>query len=556
MKAGFTATCLLLVSAVGLLALDSTWLAAVTPLMTAAEKRSYLSLTPEAQQLFQQSFWAAKAVTPEEYYRRLNYVDSNYGSDKTASGANTDPGRVYLSLGPPDRITRIPSSRIFAPLEIWYYNSVPSLHLTTELHLIFYQKNAVGLSKLYSPTLDTIRALLLAQSSTTSMFGPNDELSESDIRRNLNVGAAEDEVITAAVGVAAGVKHTGNDELLGRLTSPQAMLSQPPQTDIQSRFFVVRPPLRVIQSNSSYGGRQVDFVLNATAGGKIDMQVLDGAVTIYQNQLHLKFETPEAVQYVHRLDLLPGTYSVIFSFDGKSYPYAVTIPEQLAMGEIVRINDPADANRAQRPISLSDSGTVALVALPTPGNVTWTLRKGLQVLLKASSQGSAFASFKLPSGLAPATYELEANFDGVSRTTEVVGGQTASDATVLSFNANLQPALRWSFLGHQWLLRNNVSEARRCLEAAVSLGNSKATQIELARAEALAGEWDSARARVRQILAAEPNDFDSLTVLAYVETKLQDYAVAAQLYRRALAIQDSPALRTALASLGAASVAN
>ncbi len=320
MKSPFIATFLLLVSAVGLLARDSTWLAAVTPLMTAAEKRTYLSLAPEAQQLFQQNFWAAKAVTPEEYYRRLNYVDSNYGSDKTASGANTDPGRVYLSLGPPDRITRIPSSRIFAPLEIWYYNAVPSLHLTTELHLIFYQKNSVGLPKLYSPTLDTIRALLLPQSSTISMFGPNDDLTESDIRQNLNVGPAEDEVITAAVGIAAGVKHTGNDELLGRLTSPQVMLCQPPQTDVQSRFFVERPPLRVIQANSPFAGRQVDFVLDATAGRQIDMQVLDGSVTIYQNQLHLQFDTPEALQYVHRLDLLPGSYTVWYPSMAKHIP--------------------------------------------------------------------------------------------------------------------------------------------------------------------------------------------------------------------------------------------
>jgi hypothetical protein len=38
-------------------------------------------------------------------------------------------------------------------------------------------------------------------------------------------------------------------------------------------------------------------------------------------------------------------------------------------------------------------------------------------------------------------------------------------------------------------------------------------------------------------------------VYAYVEAKLQDYEVAADYYRRALAVQDSPAIRLALSVL-------
>ena len=481
---------LLLLTAATLCAQDSTWLASVSPVITPARKKTYLSLSPEQQQVFQENFWAAKAVTPAEYYRRLQYVDSNYGSTKTASGANTDPGRVYLSLGPPDRITRIPSSRIFAPLEIWYYNTVPAIHLDTELHLIFYQKNSLGLLKLYSPTLDTVRTLLLPQSSTISMFGPNDDLTESTIRQNLNVGPAEDEVITAAVGVASGIKHTGNDEILARVTSPEFILRKPQETAVNSHFFVSRPPIRVIQANSPYGGRQVDFALTASAGHQVDMQVLDGAVTVYQNKLHLKFEHSEAIQYIHRLDLLPGSYSVVFSFDGRSYPYSLTIPEQPAMGDILRVND---VPQSRKPLAPAENGPIALVSLPAPGTVTWTFRKGLQVLQKSSSQGSEFASFNLPTHLEPATYELQATYAGESRTTEIVIGQTATEPTILSYNANLQPALRWSFLGHQWLLRNNLTQARQCLETSLSLAVTKSAEVELARAEALSGDWDAAR---------------------------------------------------------------
>ena len=156
---------------------------------------------PEAREKFQEEFWKNKSIAPEEYYRRIQYIDSTYGSSKPASGANTDPGRIYLSLGPPNRITRIPSSRILVPLEIWYYDSVPGV-LNTELRLIFFQKNSVGFLKLYSPTVDTIRALLLPQASTNGMFGPNDGITEAMIRTNLTLPSAEDEAISAAMNVA------------------------------------------------------------------------------------------------------------------------------------------------------------------------------------------------------------------------------------------------------------------------------------------------------------------------------------------------------------------
>jgi GWxTD domain-containing protein len=566
LKTAYAATFLLLVSGSSLSARDSKWLDAVSPVMTSAEKKIYLSLQPEAQQSFQDNFWAGKSITAEEYYRRLEYVDSNYGSTKMASGANTDPGRIYLSLGAPDRVTRIPSSRVFSPLEIWYYNTVPALPLNTELRLIFYQKNSLGLPKLYSPTLDTIRALLLPQSSTISMFGPNDELTESDIRKNLSVGPAEDEVISAAVGVASGIKHTGNDELLGRIASPEFMLRKQQQTDVESRFIVSRPRLEMLQSTSSYGGRQVDFVLNTKARREIKLQVLDGAVTIYQNQVHLKFQQAERMQYTHRLDLLPGSYSVVFSLDGKAFPYALMIPEQPALGEIVRVNANADSGRNEKPLvfggrsfSLSDTGQTAFVTLPAPGEVTWTVRRDMQVISKSRSMSSTVAWFDLPKHLDPGSYSLEATYGHDARTTQFVAAKSldsSDEATHLSFNANLQPALRWSFLGHQWLLKNNLVAARQCLEASLKLGVTKEAEVELARAEALAGEWDAARNRVSRVLAARPNDFDALTVLAYIETKLQDYTVAADLYRRALAVQDSPALRTALASLPTPSMAN
>src|SRR5260370_37720522 len=163
------------------------WLDRVAPVITASEKKTYLALQPKERDEFEERFWADKAITSEEYYRRLDHVDAVFGSNRLGSGANTDPGRVYLSLGAPVRITHVPSSRIFVPLEIWYYDSVPGL-LSSEFRLLFYQPNTMCFPKLDSPVLDTIRVLLLPQAGTRILFGPNSSITESGIVRDLKVG--------------------------------------------------------------------------------------------------------------------------------------------------------------------------------------------------------------------------------------------------------------------------------------------------------------------------------------------------------------------------------
>jgi Tfp pilus assembly protein PilF len=85
--------------------------------------------------------------------------------------------------------------------------------------------------------------------------------------------------------------------------------------------------------------------------------------------------------------------------------------------------------------------------------------------------------------------------------------------------------------------------------AALTKAPIKQAQIDLARIDALAGRWDDARNRVKAVLAEEPKNFEALCVYAFIEAGLQDYSVAAELYQRALAVQDSPAVRLALTKL-------
>src|SRR5271169_4769650 len=131
------------------------WLDLVAPIITPAEKKAYRELNAEERSRFEEAFWTSRAITAKEYSDRIAYIDAMFGSTKLGSGANTDQGRVYLALGPPNKITRIPSSRIFQPVEIWHYSVIPGV-INTEVSLIFFLKNGMGFPKLYSPTLDTI----------------------------------------------------------------------------------------------------------------------------------------------------------------------------------------------------------------------------------------------------------------------------------------------------------------------------------------------------------------------------------------------------------------
>ena len=61
----------------------ATWFDLVAPIMSSAEKKTYQSLNAEARAAFEQNFWTEKSIEADEYFRRLQYMDSTFGSSKT-----------------------------------------------------------------------------------------------------------------------------------------------------------------------------------------------------------------------------------------------------------------------------------------------------------------------------------------------------------------------------------------------------------------------------------------------------------------------------------------
>jgi GWxTD domain-containing protein len=544
-------------SVAALCAAAPTWLDLVAPIVSPAEKKTWLALSPEDRAKFEETFWEDKSISAQEYFKRLDYADTMWGGTQRASSANTDQGRVYLSLGAPNHVAHFPSSRIFVPMEIWYYDNVPGL-LNTELRLIFFRPNTNGFPRLYSPATDTIRALLLNEPTTRTMFGPNDTTDENTIRQNLIVPPAEDEIISASVNVATGIKYSGNDQILGQVTSPRQMLTRVLKTEVETRFMVDRPKTDFLLSPSRFGGSQLDLSSDLKGRREVSVEVMDGSATVYRNVLNLKLGELRPFQYIHRIDLLPGSYRVLIGVDGQTFPYLVEVPALLSMSAIMRASEATAL--VHTPFEFQDyrlypdtNGRYVLVTLAHPTDVQWSIRQGSAIVWRQKTTGTDAAVLSLPTDkLAPGRYQIDAVAGDESKSLDFEITRAGSDSagpSLLSFNANLAPAARQALIGHEWLLRGHTAQARVSLAAALNMGPVPEARVDLARLDALAGRWDDARNRVRAVLNDDPKNFEALCVYAFVEAGLQDYPVAAELYQRALAIEDSPAVRLALSGL-------
>jgi|GEM_PF-1168088 len=296
------------------------WLRRVEPVMSKDERTLYSSLTDEkAREVFRTGFWSSKSITESEYIARVEHIDNAFGSGQAGSGANTDAGRLYLALGPPTAIGKLPSSRIFYPTEIWAYDHVPGLQTSSRVQFLFYGDRR----KLYSPQLNTIRALLIPNAGTRGLFPVNDIITETDVKERLNLSPAEMDVLEAAIGVGRGIKNSANSEILYLASSPREMLSRTRTGTASSRvrFEGERPKLETRQFQTANKIPAIDLTFTGKARNSITVEIRD--LESFTNKLN--FEATKPFTYTQRVYLLPGEYTLLVEVDGFRTGYVINI---------------------------------------------------------------------------------------------------------------------------------------------------------------------------------------------------------------------------------------
>jgi GWxTD domain-containing protein len=152
------------------------------------EREQFLRLKSDAERdNFIKSFWDARNPDPgsdsneyeAEHYRRLAYVNQNFGNPKSQDGWRTDRGHIYVVLGPPEQRANYAAARNMRPLIIWFYESkTPALPL--HFYIVFYKRSSSEDYTLYSPYQDGPSRLV------TGLEGLNEQKNNLDIiRRSL-----------------------------------------------------------------------------------------------------------------------------------------------------------------------------------------------------------------------------------------------------------------------------------------------------------------------------------------------------------------------------------
>ncbi|HST10465.1 MAG TPA: GWxTD domain-containing protein [Terriglobales bacterium] len=128
-------------------------------IITNEEREAFKGLTTdEARDKFIEHFWEIRNPNPgaptnpyrDEHYERLQYASDHFG--KFGDGWNTDMGRIYITLGPPQQKARYVAQSGVRGMEIWFFSSSHPA-LPPFFYIVFYEKD-MGDFRLYSPYMD------------------------------------------------------------------------------------------------------------------------------------------------------------------------------------------------------------------------------------------------------------------------------------------------------------------------------------------------------------------------------------------------------------------
>jgi GWxTD domain-containing protein len=128
--------------------------------------------------VFIETFWKQRDPTPgtpeneyrDEIAKRFKYVNEFFGRATTRPGWQTDMGRYYMILGPPQGIERYDASLGLVPAQAWSYYGDARKDLPPQFILVFYQRGGVGEYKLYDPVSDGPGRLLQHQRDIEDPF--------------------------------------------------------------------------------------------------------------------------------------------------------------------------------------------------------------------------------------------------------------------------------------------------------------------------------------------------------------------------------------------------
>ncbi|HSA97138.1 MAG TPA: GWxTD domain-containing protein [Acidobacteriota bacterium] len=148
------------------------WLHLVGYHIQPIEKDVFLQLRNDRDRdAFIETFWKQRDPTPgtpeneyqDEIVKRFKYVNEFFGRGTTRPGWQTDMGRYYMILGPPQSIERFDATLGLVPAQAWSYYGDPKKDLPPQFVLVFFQRVGVGEYRLYDPVSDGPSRLLQNQ---------------------------------------------------------------------------------------------------------------------------------------------------------------------------------------------------------------------------------------------------------------------------------------------------------------------------------------------------------------------------------------------------------
>ena len=334
----------------------------VAVIITDEEREVFLRLdSAERREAFIQRFWDARDPspgTPRNEYRelfdeRFTYVKENFALTHMVDAWRSDMGRVYLLLGRPQSVNRLPNTSQAVPIEVWFYNVDPAYGTPPFFYLIFFKDRGVGDYRLYSPAIDGPQKLLSqsglsevrsgAPGAGTTSFGQSDEQRAIEALRQV-----DPELASAAASLVPG-------DATGGMVSPlrsEMVLSR--VFEIPSRLMPSAPwAYRLLAGDAEAAVRFETLPMTAAAHVLYDPSGLPFAhfatrsigdqlnLNNYEDEYYVTFDIASSlrdadlrvledrpsktlqatldeerarrlrggpVQYIERMPLLPGTY--------------------------------------------------------------------------------------------------------------------------------------------------------------------------------------------------------------------------------------------------------